>query len=145
MIVFIPDHYFSFYYEPFLTIRNGLKCSFFIRKMTLWIKLNIHSYQNKNSLCATKSVPRKYLENIFDRYLCAFRKGHGCQTTLLRLLEDCETDYIIFDVFSLRSIFISPNEHQKQYFVKLCRKQLILNNIVSVRCEYKKRDLKSHF
>jgi hypothetical protein len=21
-------------------------------------------------------------------YLCAFRKGHGCQTTLLRLLED---------------------------------------------------------
>jgi hypothetical protein len=26
--------------------------------------------------------------NIFDHFLCAFRKGHGCQTTLLRLLED---------------------------------------------------------
>ena len=25
---------------------------------------------------------------ILDQYLCAFRKGHGCQTTLLRLLED---------------------------------------------------------
>jgi hypothetical protein len=27
-------------------------------------------------------------ENIFHIFLCAFRKGHGCQTTLLRLLED---------------------------------------------------------
>jgi hypothetical protein len=23
-----------------------------------------------------------------DHFLCAFRKGHGCQTTILRLLED---------------------------------------------------------
>ena len=29
-----------------------------------------------------------YFNNIFDNFLCAFRKGHGCQTTLLRLLED---------------------------------------------------------
>ena len=29
-----------------------------------------------------------YFENIFDKYLCAFRKGKGCQTVLLRLLED---------------------------------------------------------
>ena len=29
-----------------------------------------------------------YFDGIFDQYLCAFRKGHGCQTTLLRLLED---------------------------------------------------------
>ncbi|MCU7801455.1 MAG: reverse transcriptase family protein, partial [gamma proteobacterium symbiont of Lucinoma myriamae] len=29
-----------------------------------------------------------HFENIFDQYLCAFRKGHGCQTTLLRLIED---------------------------------------------------------
>ena len=29
-----------------------------------------------------------YFDDIFDQYLCAFRKGHGCQTTLLRLLED---------------------------------------------------------
>jgi hypothetical protein len=29
-----------------------------------------------------------FLENIFNPYLCAFRRGHGCQTTLLRLLED---------------------------------------------------------
>jgi hypothetical protein len=26
--------------------------------------------------------------NMFDHLLCAFRKEHGCQTTLLRLLED---------------------------------------------------------
>lgn len=25
---------------------------------------------------------------MFDQFLCAFRRGHGCQTTLLRLLED---------------------------------------------------------
>ena len=30
-------------------------------------------------------------ENIFHAFLCAFIKGHGCQTTLLRLLEDCKT------------------------------------------------------
>jgi retron-type reverse transcriptase len=30
-------------------------------------------------------------ENIFHAFLCAFRKGHGCQTTLLRLLEDWKT------------------------------------------------------
>ena len=29
-----------------------------------------------------------YFDNIFHNFLCAFRKGHGCQTTLLRLLED---------------------------------------------------------
>ena len=29
-----------------------------------------------------------YFENIFHNFLCAFRKGHGCQTTLFRLLED---------------------------------------------------------
>ena len=30
-------------------------------------------------------------ENIFHTFSCAFRKGHGCQTTLLRLLEDWKT------------------------------------------------------
>jgi hypothetical protein len=29
-----------------------------------------------------------FFENIFNPYLCAFRRGHGCQTTLFRLLED---------------------------------------------------------
>ena len=29
-----------------------------------------------------------HFENIFDNFLCAFRRGHGCQTTLLKLLED---------------------------------------------------------
>ncbi len=32
-----------------------------------------------------------FFENIFNPYLCAFRRGHGCQTTLLRLLEDWRT------------------------------------------------------
>ena len=29
-----------------------------------------------------------YFDEIFNNFLCAFRKGYGCQTTLLRLLED---------------------------------------------------------
>ena len=29
-----------------------------------------------------------HFENIFNTYLAAFRKGFGCQTTLLRLAED---------------------------------------------------------
>ena len=29
-----------------------------------------------------------HLSNIFNTHLAAFRKGFGCQTTLLRLLED---------------------------------------------------------
>jgi hypothetical protein len=29
-----------------------------------------------------------FFYSIFSPYLCAFRRGHGCQTTLLRLLED---------------------------------------------------------
>ena len=33
----------------------------------------------------------EFFENIFHAFLCAFRKGHGCQTTLLRLLEDWKT------------------------------------------------------
>ena len=30
----------------------------------------------------------EFFINIFHDFICAFRKGHGCQTTLLRLLED---------------------------------------------------------
>ena len=29
-----------------------------------------------------------HFEQIFNNFLCAFRKGHGCQTVLLRILED---------------------------------------------------------
>jgi hypothetical protein len=29
-----------------------------------------------------------FFYSIFSPYLCAFRQGHGCQTTLLKLLED---------------------------------------------------------
>ena len=29
-----------------------------------------------------------YFDKIFNPFLCAFRRGHRCQTTLLRLLED---------------------------------------------------------
>ena len=29
-----------------------------------------------------------YFDKIIDDFLCAFRKGHGCQTTLLRFLDD---------------------------------------------------------
>ena len=30
----------------------------------------------------------EYFEDIFHSYLCAFRKRHGCQTIVLKLLED---------------------------------------------------------
>jgi hypothetical protein len=29
-----------------------------------------------------------FFDTIFNPFLCAFRRGHGCQTTLLRPLED---------------------------------------------------------
>ena len=35
--------------------------------------------------------PGDYFNNIFHPYLCAFRKGHGCQTILLKLIEDWRT------------------------------------------------------
>ena len=35
-----------------------------------------------------KILEQQFFENIINAYLCAFRRGHGCQTTLLRLLED---------------------------------------------------------
>ena len=33
-----------------------------------------------------------HFETIFNKYLAAFRKGYGCQSTLLRLLEDWKRD-----------------------------------------------------
>jgi hypothetical protein len=30
----------------------------------------------------------EYFDKIFNSFLCAFRRGHVCQTTLLGLLED---------------------------------------------------------
>ena len=33
----------------------------------------------------------EFFNNIFHDFLCAFRKGLGCQTTLLRLLEDWQS------------------------------------------------------
>ena len=33
----------------------------------------------------------EFFNNIFHDFLCAFRKGHGCQTTLLRPLEDWQS------------------------------------------------------
>ena len=35
-----------------------------------------------------------HFEGIFDNFLCAFRKGHGCQTVLLRILEDWFKHYL---------------------------------------------------
>ena len=53
----------------------------------------IHFYYRPVSvLCIFSKVLEQQLseffENICNPYLCAFRRGHGCQTTLLRLLED---------------------------------------------------------
>jgi hypothetical protein len=43
-----------------------------------------------------------FFDTIFNPFLCAFQRGHGCQTTLLRLLEDwreaLDKDYYIASV-----------------------------------------------
>jgi hypothetical protein len=51
-----------------------------------------------------------FLDNIFDHFLCAFRKGHGCQTYLLRLLEDWKqaldcNEYIVSILMDLSKAF----------------------------------------
>ena len=54
------------------------------------------NYRPVSVLCIFSKIFEKILEqqlsdffeNIFNPYLCAFRRDHGCQTTLLRLLED---------------------------------------------------------
>ncbi|KAK3101622.1 hypothetical protein FSP39_004953 [Pinctada imbricata] len=37
---------------------------------------------------ALSSQLSEFFEPIFNKFLCVFRKGYGCQTTLLRLIED---------------------------------------------------------
>ena len=39
-----------------------------------------------------------------------------CRLQYFHLLSFKRKTYRIFDSFSVRSIFISPNEHEKQYF-----------------------------
>jgi retron-type reverse transcriptase len=49
------------------------------------------NYRPVSVLCIFSKIFEKILEqqlsdffeNIFNPYLCAFRRGHGCQTTLL--------------------------------------------------------------
>ena len=43
-----------------------------------------------------------YFDDIFYQYLCGFRKGHGCQTTLLRLLEDWRGPWTDMNMLQLR-------------------------------------------
>jgi hypothetical protein len=54
-----------------------------------------------------------FFENIFNSYLCAFRRGHGCQTTLLRLLEDWrnaleKNQYVAAETLKSRGSKIDP-------------------------------------
>ena len=53
-----------------------------------------------------------YFENIFDKYLFAFRKGQGFQTVLLRALEDWRAafgnnDYVTTALIDLSKAFDS--------------------------------------
>ena len=43
------------------------------------------TFQSEKVLSSQLSA---YFGKMFDEFLCAFREGHGWQTTLLRLLED---------------------------------------------------------
>ena len=51
-----------------------------------------------------------YFDTIFYQFLCAFRKGNGCQTTLLQLLEgwkhalDCH-EYVVTIMIDLLKAF----------------------------------------
>ena len=79
-----------------------------------------------------------YFNTIFDNFLCAFRKGHGCQTTILRLLEDWKevldkNEYVAailmdlskaFDclphniLLSKLTAYLSDNAATSQYIIK---------------------------
>jgi hypothetical protein len=57
-----------------------------------------------------------FFDNIFDHFLCAFRKGHGCQTTLLRLLEDWKqaldcNEYIVAILMDLSKAYFLVAKH----------------------------------
>ena len=54
-----------------------------------------------------------YFDKIFNPFLCAFRRGHGCQTTLLGLLEDWretldENQYVAAVLMDLSKAFDCP-------------------------------------
>ena len=51
-------------------------------------KLSILPIPSKSFEKVLSEQLSRYFDAIFDNFLCAFRKGHGCKTTLLRLLED---------------------------------------------------------
>ena len=51
-------------------------------------KLSILQIPSKRFEKVLSEQLSSYFDAIFDNFLCAFRKGHGCKTTLLRLLED---------------------------------------------------------
>ena len=47
---------------------------------------DLSAYSQLHQSCMKKLS--QYFDIILEQYMCDFRKGHGCQTTLLRLLED---------------------------------------------------------
>ena len=59
-----------------------------------------------------------YFNSVYHPYLCAFRRGHGCQTILLKLIKDWRTaqDKIIILQQSLR-IYL---RHLTAFPMKFC-------------------------
>ena len=94
-----------------------------------------------------------YFNNIFHSYLCAFQKGRGCHTTLLRLIEDWRTaldnnQYIAAVLMDLSKAFdFLPHEifldkfsaygvlpHSVSFFksyLTILKQQIKINNVVS--------------
>ena len=63
----------------------------------------------------------EYFDNIFDDFLCAFRKGHGCQTTLIRLLEDWKCAFDINAYVAAILIDLSKASDCLPHNVLLCK------------------------
>ena len=49
--------------------------------------VSIHPINSKSFVEVLSEHLAEFFEIIFDKFLCALRKGHGCQMTLLKLFE----------------------------------------------------------
>ena len=122
--------------------------------------VNILTVTSKNYVKILSQQLSAYFENIFDKYLYAFRKGKGFETVLLRLLEDwraaldnneyvaavlmdlskafdCLTHKILLSKLSAYGLFDEAVLYLKSYLPD--RKQRIkLNNNVSSWSEIRK-------
>ena len=77
----------------------------------------------------------QYFEDISDNYLCAFRNGQGCRTTLLRLLEDWKQALDKYEyVAALQGIWRYEILLHMFYYLLICNTLLSERNYKLVCC-----------